>query len=81
MAKLKKSVWEIRFEAMQQKLRWKRESIIYNVSNKALSGVLSDDERRLAKKEIELYDNILKDFSSIRNENAKFIYLETDYLY
>lgn len=78
MAKQHKSVWEIRFRALIQHLKYVEDGLVTQVGYNALRGELNNEEIRLVKVRIDEVKKIKRCAQDLADLPARRIYLVTE---
>jgi len=78
MAKIKRSIWEIRFKALQQEMDYKRDSIKWRVVEGALTGTLSDETRQTENTRLVLLNELIKRGKEIEGISAEKLFWYDD---
>jgi len=78
MAKIKRSIWEIRFKALQQDMGYKRENVKWRVVEGALTGTLSDETRQTENTRLVLLNELIKRGKEIEETPAERLFWYDD---
>jgi len=78
MAKIKRSIWEIRFKALQQEMDYKRENIKWRVVKEALGGTLPTETRQSENVRLILLNELIKRGKEIEGTPAERLFWYDD---
>lgn len=79
MANQRRSVWEIRFQALKQTLSWKMEEIKLKAGNRALGDGLLSDEKLKLNHEYGVLQKIREEAARLEDLPASRIWIQRDF--
>ena len=79
MSNQRRSIWEVRFHALCERIDQKRTMLKHKAGRMALDNQLSTEDRENLKNRIDVLDQIAEDAESIKTQKSRYIYLMRDH--